>query len=675
MEAKQKKIVEFLALNNTQFTIPVYQRNYNWVEQHCKVLFNDIIEAAVNEQVLSHFLGSIVYIHEGVYSTSTREFSIIDGQQRLTTINLLLCALYTKAKELNHMDVANMVYNRYLIDPYMSKKEQSKLVPVGDNYVIYHKLLNYEVDEVLQHYPDHNMTLNYIYFKNKIKDISDIDKVLIGIEKLIYVDTALEKGKDDPQRIFESLNSTGLDLSQGDLIRNYILMNLDRENQQYIYENYWTVLEENTKIYKSSKIYYCISEFIRDYLTLKFGKIPNQSKVFNEFKEKYIFNSFEDLKQIMQDIVKYSDIYAKLLNPMNESDKDLRKQFSYLKSLDQSVINPFILGVYYDYLSSVINKSTLIEVFELVQSYLLRRYICNEKTNTLNKIFMNLYGKIKVDHYYESIEEALVRTSFPDDKQLKIDLKLKPVYKDREKLMYIFDRIENTNHPEFFNIYQENITIEHIFPQKPSIVWEKCLSEAEFDKMLELKDTISNLTLTGSNSSLGNKSFIEKRDMPVKGFKDSKLSLNSWICEQEEWNLEKLESRFDLLYQSIITIWKMPKGKNQLDVKDLLFYCKSDRAYGKAKFLSEKKFLILEGSKASKTLMESAKNNFLKLQKLKEQGIVIENKENYIFVKDYVSTSPSAAAKLILGRSANGWAEWKTYEGELLDSYREEREV
>ena len=262
MEAKQKKIVEFLALNNTQFTIPVYQRNYNWVEQHCKVLFNDIIEAAVNEQVLSHFLGSIVYIHEGVYSTSTREFSIIDGQQRLTTINLLLCALYTKAKELNHMDVANMVYNRYLIDPYMSKKEQSKLVPVGDNYVIYHKLLNYEVDEVLQHYPDHNMTLNYIYFKNKIKDISDIDKVLIGIEKLIYVDTALEKGKDDPQRIFESLNSTGLDLSQGDLIRNYILMNLDRENQQYIYENYWTVLEENTKIYKSSKIYYCISEFI-----------------------------------------------------------------------------------------------------------------------------------------------------------------------------------------------------------------------------------------------------------------------------------------------------------------------------------------------------------------------------------------------------------------------------
>ena len=210
---------------------------------------------------------------------------------------------------------------------------------------------------MLSQYPDHNMVLNYIYFKNQIRDSTHINTILNGIEKLIYVDTALEKGKDDPQRIFESLNSTGLDLSQGDLIRNYILMNLDRENQQHIYENYWTILEDNTKIYKSNKLYYCISEFIRDYLTLKFGKIPNQSKVFNEFKEHYIFHSFDELEQRMQEIVKYSDIYAKLLNPMKEFDGDLRKQFGYLKSLDQSVINPFILGVYHDYLSSIIDKA------------------------------------------------------------------------------------------------------------------------------------------------------------------------------------------------------------------------------------------------------------------------------------------------------------------------------
>ena len=226
---------------------------------------------------------------------------------------------------------------------------------------------------------------------------------------------------------------------------------------------------------------------------------------------------------------------------------------------------------------------------------------------------MNLYLKIQRERYYESIEEVLLKTKFPDDKQLKIDLKLKPIYKDREKLLYMFDRIENYNHREFVNVYQENITIEHIFPQKPSIVWERFLSTSEFDKMLELKDTISNLTLTGSNSSLGNKTFIEKRDMPMKGFKDSKLFLNAWICEQDEWNLEKLENRFNLLYQYIIEIWKMPETKQIKDAQEMIFYCQSERAYGKGKYISPRKFLILEGSRASKVLMESAKKNNIKV--------------------------------------------------------------
>lgn len=539
-----------------------------------------------------------------------------------------------------------MIYHRYLTDPYMAGTTKSKLVPVGDNY--------------------------YIYFKNQITTLDQIEIVLRGIEKLIYVDTALERGKDDPQRIFESLNSTGLDLSEGDLIRNYILMNLGKDDQQKIYENYWIMLEENTKVYKSNKVYYCISEFIRDYLTLKFGKIPNQSKVFEKFKEYYIFHSFSELEETMKEITKYSTIYTRFLYPEKEKNHELGKQFNYLKSLDQSVINPFILGVYHDYLYNVIDKEIFIQGCELIQSYLLRCYICGVNTNGLNKIFMNLYLKINRNRYYESIEEVLLKTKFPDDKQLKVELKIKPIYKDRDRLMYIFDRIENYNHAEFVNIYQENITIEHIFPQKPSIIWERCLSTTEFDKMLELKDTISNLTLTGSNSSLGNKTFVEKRDMHIKGFKDSKLFLNAWICEQDEWNLEKLENRFNLLYQHIITIWKMPQTKGVKDYQDTIFYCQSDRAYGQAKYISFKKFLILEGSRASKILMESAIKNIKIFDSLKEKEQLIEKENFYIFTKEYVTTSPSAAAKLILGRSANGWTAWKTFEGELLDTYRDE---
>ncbi|MDE5977151.1 MAG: DUF262 domain-containing protein, partial [Turicibacter sp.] len=288
MEAKQKKIVEFLSTTNTQFTIPVYQRNYNWTDQHCKVLWNDIFEAALNDAITSHFLGSIVYTHEGVYSISKREFSIIDGQQRLTTINLLLCAVYIKAKEFKRADIADMVYNRYLIDPYILGIDKAKLVPAGDNNVIYHKILNEEFDEINHKYSDSNMVINFNYFNGQIVKEDDLNMILKGIEKLIYVDTALERGKDDPQRIFESLNSTGLDLSQGDLIRNYILMNLDRDYQEHIYEEYWTVLEKNTKYYKSNKAEYRISNFISDFLILKSGKIPNQSKVFEVFKKRYV---------------------------------------------------------------------------------------------------------------------------------------------------------------------------------------------------------------------------------------------------------------------------------------------------------------------------------------------------------------------------------------------------
>lgn len=670
MEAKQKKIVEFLSSANTQFTIPVYQRNYNWIDQNCKVLLNDIIIAALDDNMTSHFLGSIVYIHEGVYSTSTREFSIIDGQQRLTTINLLLCAMYRRAREFNRIDIAEMIFNRYLTDPYIQKSDKAKLVPVGENHFIYHRLLACELDELFTNFSNHNMLINYLYFFNQIKDTNQIELILKGIEKLIYVDTALEQGKDDPQRIFESLNSTGLDLSQGDLIRNYILMNLNREYQHYIYENYWMVLEKNTKLYKSNKIYYCISEFIRDYLTLKFGKIPNQNKVFEEFKKQYNFRSYDELQNSMKEITKYSSIYAKMLDPKKEIDIDLSKQFSYLKSLDQSVINPFILGVYHDYLLGVIDKNVLIQIYELIQSYLLRRYICSENTNTLNKIFMNLYLKINRDNYYESIEKVLLKTKFPDDKELKLELKIKPVYKDRARLMYMFDRIENEHHKEFINVYQDNITIEHIFPQKPSIKWERGISTKEFEKMLELKDTISNLTLTGSNSSLGNKTFIEKRDMPIKGFKDSKLFLNAWICEQDEWNLEKMEKRFQILYQSIILIWKMPKTNVIKESQDLLLYCQNERSYGKGKYIDSTKFMIFTGSRASKIFMESAKNNEKIFKELKDEGVVVEKEEGYIFQKDYMTTSPSAAAKLILGRSANGWTEWRTFEGDFLNTFK-----
>ncbi len=189
--------------------------------------------------------------------------------------------------------------------------------------------------------------------------------------------------------------------------------------------------------------------------------------------------------------------------------------------------------------------------------------------------------------------------------------------------------------------------------------------------MLEFKDTIANLTLTGSNSSLGNKSFVEKRDMPIKGYKASKLFLNTWICEQEAWDLEKLDNRFNVLYQHIIKIWKIPHIKTLKGSQEIVFYCQNGKAYGKLKYISPKKFLILEGSRANKNFVESADRNVKIFNELIEQGKLLEKDDCYIFSEDYIATSPSAAARLILGRSANGWTEWRTFEGERLALYRE----
>lgn len=674
MEAKQKQIVEFISTTNTQFTIPVYQRNYDWEEKQCSKLLEDILNVAINNNIKSHFIGSIVYLHEGVYTVGKKEFSIIDGQQRLTTITLLLCALYNKAKILNQEEIAHRIYDRYLTDRYLDEQDKFKLIPVGENLNILKKIIYGKLDEITEEESNSNMYANYKLFEENITSLETINQIDIGIQKLIYVDIALERGKDDPQKIFESLNSTGLDLSQGDLIRNFVLMNLQREEQNRIYNDYWIPIENNTKVYITNKFKTKISEFMRDFLTLEFGKIPNQSKVFEEFKSNYEYASLEKMEIELKKIKDYSMLYSKILNPEKEKDKEIRKNLKYLKSLDQNVINPFLLGVYNDFVKSKINKNTFIQVMELVQNFIWRRYICGESTSGLNKIFMKLHEKIDYNSYYESIEKYIIRKNFPDDKRLKESLKIKPLYKDREKLLYLFERIENKGHNELVDVHDDNITIEHIFPQKPNKNWKNFISESEYEKMLTLKDTLSNLTLTGSNSNLGNKTFIEKRDLPVKGYKDSKLFLNKWLSTQEEWNLSKMDERFNELFKIITEIWKTPALSNNEEITDIDFYCQSSRGKGVGKF-KKGKFIVLKGSRASKFFYDSVKISNTKLvNKLINECKIREENEYYMVIEDCIFTSPSAAAKFILGRSANGWSEWKTYEGDTLDNFRDKEE-
>ena len=672
MKASERKITKLFSESDTVFSIPVYQRDYNWQEKQCQRLFKDILQTGKNEKVSSYFLGSIVYIHDGIYGVGEKEFHVIDGQQRMTTLTLLFLAIYFKLKGTILAKDADKIYNQYVVNPYSEKEIKLKLLPPEENLYILNKISHNKFNE-LEAFQDRNMLKNYLFFEKELENLSfdDMKHLSNGIEKLIYIDIALEKGKDDPQKIFESLNSTGLDLSQGDLIRNYILMDLERGEQNRIYKEIWIPIENNCKVSDGSEITSYVSDFIRDYLTLKTEKISSKPKVFETFKAYYEKENDEKL----EDMKKYSEAYSYIIKPSLEKDRDIQRELDYLKSLDKTVINTFLIGVLKDYKDNILEKDELLNILILLQSYLWRRYITEKPTNALNKIFQGMYGKIsRSGNYYENLVDILMAEDFPTDEELESALKLKNVYKDKEKLNYVFKKLENYNHNELIDFENEKITIEHIFPQKPNKAWKENYSDNELEQMISFKDTISNLTLTGSNSNLSNKAFHEKRDDEVHGYRNSKLYMNKYLGRLEEWNLLSMEARFESLYDDIIKIWKRPEDKATNDMEKITFVLKGKVTSGKGRLLSNEKFEILKGTSIVLEVKSDNPSTFRRNKNLIEdlirKNLIEKLEDRYVFKENYIATSPSAAAILVLGRSANGWTEWKTYEGKLLSDYR-----
>ena len=672
MKASERKITKLFSESDTVFSIPVYQRDYNWQEKQCQRLFKDILQTGKNEKVSSYFLGSIVYIHDGIYGVGEKEFHVIDGQQRMTTLTLLFLAIYFKLKGTILAKDADKIYNQYVVNPYSEKEIKLKLLPPEENLYILNKISHNKFNE-LEAFQDRNMLKNYLFFEKELETLSfeDMKHLSNGIEKLIYIDIALEKGKDDPQKIFESLNSTGLDLSQGDLIRNYILMDLERGEQNRIYKEIWIPIENNCKVSDGSEITSYVSDFIRDYLTLKTEKISSKPKVFETFKVYYEKENDEKL----EDMKKYSEAYSYIIKPSLEKDRDIQRELDYLKSLDKTVINTFLIGILKDYKDNILEKDELLNILILLQSYLWRRYITEKPTNALNKIFQGMYGKIsRSGNYYENLVDILMAEDFPTDEELESALKLKNVYKDKEKLNYVFKKLENYNHNELIDFENEKITIEHIFPQKPNKAWKENYSDNELEQMISFKDTISNLTLTGSNSNLSNKAFHEKRDDEVHGYKNSKLYMNKYLGRLEEWNLLSMEARFESLYDDIIKIWKRPEDKATNDMEKITFVLKGKVTSGKGRLLSNEKFEILKGTSIVLEVKSDNPSTFRRNKNLIEdlirKNLIEKLEDRYVFKENYIATSPSAAAILVLGRSANGWTEWKTYEGKLLSDYR-----
>lgn len=564
MKANETRVDKFLASNETTFAIPVYQRNYDWTKIQCQQLFKDIETAGSDNTQSAHFIGSIVYVHDDVYTASgLTELTVIDGQQRLTTLTLIYVAIYRYALKEGNSSLAQRLYKTFLINEFANDVEKLKLKPTDNNKLALTQILDPQETNKVTGFS--RLIENFRLFQGNI-NTDNLETIQRGLAKLIFVDIALDRQKDNPQRIFESLNSTGLELSQADLIRNYILMGLPRMAQESLFKKFWEPIEAHAKnqALNESKV----SEFIRDYLTLKEKAIPNKSAVYEKFKERFPVPNSSNLKDALEEMRTLSEVYQKLLNPLLEPDADIRSEVGYINTLEINVAFPFLMRVYQDFIEGIIDKETLLAVLRLTQSYVWRRFVVGLPTNALNKIFMTLYDRIEPAAYLASLERSLMRRGgsqrFPRDSEVISNLKDKDMYNIKSRTRtYFFDRIENHNNKEFVDVGVSIITVEHIFPQNPDTVWTKFLSTSDYSDMAErYMNTIGNLTLSGNNGKLGNKGFDEKREMNndggEQGYCFSRLWLNRYLQDCTGWGIPQLIARAEIIATRFLEVWPTP---------------------------------------------------------------------------------------------------------------------
>ncbi len=546
MKANEEKLLKFLD-GTKQFILPIFQRRYSWKKEQCKQLWDDIVRVGENEDIPSHFFGSIVSIGDG--SPTVPKFLVIDGQQRLTTVALLISVL-GRAVEVEGVDIG---IDRSRLDGYYLFNDRE----AGE---LRHKqlLTPHDRDTLIQLLDEgsatDNISLlveNYQYFKDQLRRTT-LETVYKGIQKLIIVDIALDPRSDNPQLIFESLNSTGLSLSQADLIRNYVLMGQEYDIQRSLYENHWYPMEQRFGVHYAKRF----DLFIRDYLTLNTRTIPNKGRVYENFK-RYVGDTrhSEALEAIVKEIVRYSKHYVRIAL-LNEPDLELSVCIEDIHTLNVEVTFPFLLGVYEDYAQGRIEKSDMIEILRLTESYLFRRTICDIPTNMLNKTFAGLMGQIDKDNYLQSLKIAFSRMSgtqrFPSDGEFQFAFHTRDVYHLRT-CSYLLLKLENHERRE--PISDGEYTIEHVMPQSLSDEWQAELGENCTEVHEKYLHTIGNLTLTGYNPELSNNTFIEKQLM-MGGFRDSPLRLNASLREVERWDENAIVKRAGILSEKALNIWR-----------------------------------------------------------------------------------------------------------------------
>lgn len=563
MKGSEAQLLGFMEGANNRYVIPVYQRKYDWKTDNCRQLYEDLKKVS-SEGRSSHFFGSIV--SQIVPDGSKIEFHIIDGQQRLTTVTLLLLAICNMVKagrvKSNEDALDDQIMERFVIDKWAKSGDRIKLRPVKTDRSALEKLVAGDSEE---YEPASNMTINYRFFCDQLlKEELPVDALYEAIGKLQIISITLDSD-DNAQRIFESLNSTGLALTEGDKIRNYILMGLKPKQQDDLYDKYWTKIEECTGN--------DVSSFVRDYLSIKQQVTPTIRNIYQAFK-KYVEAEKIPLDSLLEDMRKYARIYQKLMIGKSGLHSQKLDDCMYrLNRLEITVTEPFFMEIFrLNQDGEKLSVDDLTQIFLITENYLFRRKICDVPTNALNKVFLNLNREVirydnSTNDYVQKFIYALLSkkesSRFPDDEEFSQALANKAVYQIRGKYKaYLFERFENYGTLEAKDVYtlldNGTYSIEHIMPQHLTPAWIQALGpEAE-----EIHSTwlhrLGNLTLTAYNSNMSNATFQEKRDADL-GYKKSGLRMNQLIATKEHWGPEEMQERSDEMINTATNkIWAMP---------------------------------------------------------------------------------------------------------------------
>ncbi len=542
-----------------QFIVPIFQRDYSWGTKHCQQLWTDIIRVGQDANAKWHFLGSVVYVAAEENTAGISRWLLIDGQQRMTTLALLLVALRDRMIELGGSgdDCGEGAPTPDELDDYYLRNRHGK---GGRRHKLHLRRADHETLISLldrKGIPDsasERVRENFIFLRDLVAQ-ADVQTVYAGINKLVVVDVCLTRGQDDPQMIFESLNSTGVDLTQADLIRNFVLMRLDEASQTQLYEEYWQPIEMAFgHRYRTE-----FDKFVKDFLTLQSrpGTPLKAAEIYHEFRNFFSRTvGKRGVDGILSDLRRFGSYYT-AFSLGQEKQPTLKEAFARLRSLIE-VASPVVLTLYdYHERAKTLSADEFVEAIELLESFVFRRSVCDMQTRSLGQIFASLAYRITETQPLLSLKVALYRQGkkrrFPTDVEFREALETRDIY-DMRTCFYLLDRLENFSKEQ---IDTSTFTIEHVMPQNEDLrpEWRAMLG-AEWQTVQETwLHRLGNLTLTGYNSTYSDRPFAEKKTI-ADGFNDSPLRLNKYVREQSTWDATTIEQRGKQLAEKAIAVWR-----------------------------------------------------------------------------------------------------------------------